>query len=81
MNNQRDNKNLQKNPVKAIKAFCFECCGENRNEVKLCTSVKCALYPFRLGVNPYRTKVVRNLTDEQKAEAAERMKRAREAKK
>lgn len=66
----------QTNPVKAIRAFCIECCGWNSNEVRLCPSVRCALYPFRFGRNPYRTK--RELTEEQRIAAAERLKKARE---
>lgn len=59
------------NPVKAIRAFCLDCCGGNSYEVRECTArEKCALYPFRLGKNPFRTK--RQYTDEQKAELASR---------
>ena len=64
------------NPVKAIRAFCLDCCGGSTSEVKLCTSIKCVLYPFRLGKNPYRTR--REMTDEQKAAAAERFRVMRE---
>jgi len=67
-----------KNPVKAIRAFCIDCCGGSYNEVKLCTAPNCALYPFRLGKNPYRTK--REMTEEQRIAAAERLAKAREKK-
>lgn len=66
------------NPVKAIRAFCIDCCGGSSNEVKLCTAPKCALYPFRLGKNPYRTK--REMTEEQRAAATERLAKARQNK-
>lgn len=36
-------------PIKAIRLFCLECCGGSSNEVKLCPSTTCSLYPFRLG--------------------------------
>ena len=72
-----ENKEI-KNPVKAIRAFCIDCCGGSSNEVKLCTAPKCALYPFRLGKNPYRTK--REMTEEQRAAAAERLAKARQNK-
>lgn len=65
------------NPVKAIRDFCIDCCGGSRETVKKCPSVKCALYPYRLGKNPYRK---RELSEEQKIAAAERLKRARENK-
>lgn len=31
----------------AIKAHCMECVGWNRGDVAGCTSVACALYPYR----------------------------------
>lgn len=75
--------NIQ-NPVKAIHAFCMECYGGSAREVVNCTSAPgsrypCPLYPFRTGKNPFRTK--REMTEEQKAAAAERLAKAREAKK
>lgn len=60
------------NPVKAIRAKCLDCCCGQTKEVELCQSTKCALFPFRFGKNPYRTK--RELTEEQRAVMAERMK-------
>lgn len=68
------------NPVKAIKEKCLECCCWQANEVKMCTVERCPLYPFRLGKNPYRKTVHRELTEEQRAAAAERLRKAREAK-
>jgi len=31
----------------AIRAFCAECCGWVREEVRLCTAPACPLYPYR----------------------------------
>ena len=67
-----------RNPVKAIRAFCLECCGGSSAEVRECTSNRCPLKPFRFGKNPYRTK--REMTEEQKAAAAARLLKAREGK-
>ncbi len=64
------------NPVKAIREFCLGCVGNSSNEVKMCPSVKCPLYPFRFGKNPYRTK--REMSEEQREAAAERLRKARE---
>ena len=69
------------NPVKAIREFCLDCCGGQREEVKLCPSERCALHAFRFGRNPYRAKVTRDLTDEQREELRERLKKVREAQK
>lgn len=34
-------------PRAAIKMFCTECCGWQRNEVRLCTAQACPLYAYR----------------------------------
>ena len=68
------------NPVKAIRAKCLDC-SFSKKEVELCTVTKCALHPFRFGKNPYRKKIKRNLTEEQKQELRDRLKKARESKK
>jgi len=31
----------------AINCFCWQCVGENKNDVKNCTVIKCALYNIR----------------------------------
>lgn len=67
------------NPVKAIREFCIDCCGGSRETVKVCPSVKCALYPFRMGKNPFRQK--RELTEEQKAAIAERLNKGKKEQK
>jgi len=38
---------------KVIRAMCLDCSADNRAEVRRCTSVGCALYPYRMGSNPY----------------------------
>jgi hypothetical protein len=35
----------------AIKAFCQECCGYNRETIRECTAIACPLYAFR----PYQS--------------------------
>ncbi len=42
------------NPVKAIRAKCLDCSGENAIEVAECPIQRCPLWPFRAGKNPYR---------------------------
>ena len=64
-----------RNPVKAIRAKCLDCCCGQTKEVTLCSNVNCALYPFRFGKNPYRNK--REYTDEQRAAMAARMRTAK----
>jgi hypothetical protein len=67
-----------RSPGKAIRAKCLDCSGNSSDEVKCCPVIDCPLWAFRLGKNPYRTPRV--LTEEQKAVAAERLKRARNKK-
>ncbi len=42
------------NPLHAIRRKCIDCCGGSSKEVRLCTSVDCALHIYRLGKNPGR---------------------------
>lgn len=69
--------NLQ-NPTKAIQAFCNECMGGNKYWVKDCRTEACPLWPFRMGKNPYR--MGRQMTDEQKQAAVQRLCAARQRK-
>jgi hypothetical protein len=43
-----------KNPLKAIRAKCLDCCCGNAGEVRKCVATNCPLWPFRLGINPFR---------------------------
>lgn len=42
-----------RNPQTAIRAHCVECMGGQPYYVKDCTCPKCALFPFKLGKNPF----------------------------
>ena len=64
-----------KSPLKAIKQFCFECSGENRAEVKRCSSADCPLKPFRTGRNPFLKK--REMTPEQREQAIQRLQKGK----
>lgn len=66
-------------PLKAIKQFCLDCCGGDRNWQKNCDSKICPLVPFRMGKNPFTTRGKREYTEEEKEAMRERMKKAREA--
>ena len=48
-----------KNPMTAIRARCVQCCNVQPSEVKLCTTLGCALHPFRMGGNPHNKKTRR----------------------
>ena len=39
-------------PIKAIRAKCLDCCAGHPSEVRICTALKCPLYPYRMGHRP-----------------------------
>jgi hypothetical protein len=43
--------------LKAIRAKCLDCSGGMQSEVRDCLIRNCALYPFRMGSNPWRPPV------------------------
>lgn len=63
-----------KRPVmKAIKLKCLDCCGGSWEEVKNCQCKdNCFLHPFRLGHNPFVSRV---MSDEQRQAAADRLRK------
>ena len=65
------------NPMRAIREKCLDCSCQQPMEVKECTVKTCALYPFRMGVNPYRAKRV--MSPEQIAKAKVNLMAARAA--
>lgn len=69
---------MQTNPVKAIREKCIDCCCGSAAEVTECPVTDCPIHAFRFGKNPYRTK--REMTEEQRVAAAERLRKARDAK-
>ena len=58
----------------AIRVKCLDCCCGNRNEVKRCAIQTCALWPYRLGKTG---RARRPMTEEQRAQATERLRLAR----
>ena len=54
-----------RSPAKAIRLFCYECCGWDRRksksdkpveDVKNCTDPMCPLFDFRFGKNPFHSR-------------------------
>ena len=45
-------KKLVKTPIKSIREKCLDCTNGSRKEIRLCTVVQCALYPYRYGKRP-----------------------------
>jgi hypothetical protein len=65
------------NPLRAIREKCLDCCCANAAEVRKCVAVDCALWPFRMGTNPFRKKC--KLSAAQKQELVVRMAGGRNA--
>lgn len=60
-------------PLQAIRAKCLDCTYGDKKEVTLCPCKECPLYQYRSG----KTGRKRNLTDEQRAVLAERMRKVK----
>ena len=45
-------KKLIKTPIQSIREKCLDCTAGSRKEIRLCTVVQCALYPYRFGKRP-----------------------------
>jgi len=71
-----EGREYEASPLRAIRLKCMDCCCEQAKEVRQCQCTACAIWPFRMGRNPFRT---RELSDEQKDELRERMAKARES--
>jgi len=41
-------------PLKALRARCLDCCGDNASEVRKCVATDCPAWPFRMRKNPWR---------------------------
>lgn len=65
------------NPMRAIREKCLDCTCQQPIEVKECTVKACALYPFRMGKNPFRAKRV--MSPEARAKAKVNLMAARAA--
>ncbi|SVB84496.1 uncharacterized protein METZ01_LOCUS237350 [marine metagenome] len=50
-------KKLIKTPIQSIREKCLDCTAGSRKEIRLCTVVQCALYPYRFGRRPSKTVV------------------------
>lgn len=58
--------------LKVIREKCLNCCVNQPSEVRLCHIEDCALWPYRMGKNPFHG---RTMTDEQRQAATQRLKK------
>ena len=54
---QKDDNKLFDTPIKAIRKKCIDCCNGQYKEIKNCTVINCALYPYRMGRRPDRSTI------------------------
>ena len=54
---KRDDNKLFDTPIKAIRKKCIDCCNGQYEEIKNCTVINCALYPYRMGRRPDRSTI------------------------
>lgn len=45
---------VEKNPIKAIRLRCLDCCAGALGEVENCPIKDCSLWWFRFGTNPFK---------------------------
>ena len=55
-------------PLKSIRAKCLDCMCGQMQEVRLCPSEDCPLYPYRMGHNPARAGVGVKKSDSERRE-------------
>ena len=64
--------------LKTIRQKCLDCVCFQPREVELCPSEHCALWPFRMGKDPYKTPRILSAAQQEnlaKAQAARKQKR------
>ena len=62
--------------LKTIRQKCLDCVCFQPREVELCPSTPCALWPFRMGKDPYKTP----LSEKQREARLNALNKARDAK-
>lgn len=45
-------------PVKAIRAKCLDCSGDQTKEIRECPVKECSLYPYRMGRRPKKNGIL-----------------------
>ena len=54
---EKDRNKLFDTPIKAIRKKCIDCCNGQYKEIRNCTVINCALYPYRMGRRPDRSTI------------------------
>jgi hypothetical protein len=61
--------------LRVIRAKCLDCSAGVESEIRKCTAIGCALWPYRMASNPFRAP--REMTQEQREAGAARLAAAR----
>ncbi|OYW52990.1 MAG: hypothetical protein B7Y80_18670 [Hyphomicrobium sp. 32-62-53] len=60
-------------PMKTLRLRCLDCCAGSTARVRLCVSVTCPSWPFRMGENPWRAAPSESKREQARALTARRM--------
>lgn len=52
--------------LRVIRMKCLDCCCQQITEVRECRVTTCSLWPYRMGRNPFRKKLTRQVWNFQK---------------
>ncbi len=64
-------------PLQAIKEFCLECVGSQR-EVRLCTAPKCVLRPYRTGKNTLVSRERKVMSEQERVDLVARLSKGKQ---
>lgn len=56
-------------PLEALQARCLDCCCNDASEVRKCVATDCPSWPFRMGNNPFRKKIMLSEAERQRRTA------------
>lgn len=54
VNDLADAGHKQQPLAKAIRQNCLDCMGGSPGEVRKCAAIQCAMWPYRMGKNPFQ---------------------------
>ena len=62
--------------LKVIREKCLDCCAGQHCEVRKCHIKECPLWPYRMGKNPYHSRL---MTNDQKQNATNNLTKQKES--
>ena len=56
-------------PIRAIRKRCFWCCNESNKSIRLCQSITCPVWPYRMGHRPTEEELTQWIKEHQEEAA------------